>query len=253
MFGHPAFVSAHCGSYAQRKALFAQQGIAAVPGTNTHNQAFFREMDNIRVFRIARPSNVFFTFGERLAYRVHARNEFAVGAENVENLRGNARHYAHVYDYIRRVGNFNADLRDWSADRTHAERNYVHCTALHASFEKSIEFLFHLGRIHPVVCWAGVSLSLGAYERAGFYAGNVARIRTEVIATGALLLIEFCAVADSLFNHHVEKLVRFFLRTVAPINAVGRGESGNLVHPGEQSLILYCFRIYHFIYSPLFV
>ena len=91
MLGHPAFVPAHYGSYAQAQALFAEEGVAAVSGADADDFARFREVGDVSVFGVARPENVVFGRVNRLADGVHAGNEFAVFAENVEHLGRNAR------------------------------------------------------------------------------------------------------------------------------------------------------------------
>jgi len=179
---------------------------------------------------------------------VHAGNEFAVFAENVEHLGRNARHYAHIHYYIRGVGYFDANLGDWSAYRAHAEGNDVHRAPFHAAAEKFIEFFLHFGGIHPVVGRTCVSLGLGANEGARFHAGYVARVGAEIVASGAFLLVELDA--HSLFDHLIKEFIGFLLGAVAPYDAVGRRVSCPVVDPGYESLVFYCLGIYHYYFSP---
>ena len=67
VLGHPAFVPAHYGSYAQAQALFAEEGVAAVSGADADDFARFREVGDVSVFGVARPENVVFGRVNRLA------------------------------------------------------------------------------------------------------------------------------------------------------------------------------------------
>ena len=52
MLGHPAFVSAQIGGYAQSKALFAQQDVSAVTGVDGNNGVVLRELADISLFLV---------------------------------------------------------------------------------------------------------------------------------------------------------------------------------------------------------
>ena len=127
---------------------------------------------------------------QRRADRVHARNEFSVRAELVQNGFAHARHDAHVDDDVGRVGNFNADFADGRIQRPHRERDDIHRAALHAALEPLEHRFFHLGRIGPVVRRPGFFLRFRADERPVFHARHVARMRPREIRAGALFFVQ---------------------------------------------------------------
>ena len=156
MLGHPALVARLDAGDTQCEALLAEQRIAAVTGAERPDFTGFREMGNVLlVHRSARPDAVVrLAFRERLADRVDARDEFALVAEDLENLRADAGHHMHVDHNVRGIGELNADLRDVRADRTHRERDHVHRAALHAAVVQPEHGLLELLRGRSS-CWSG--------------------------------------------------------------------------------------------------
>ena len=57
VLGHPAFIARDIRGDAQRKALFTQQRVAAVSGTERPDFAGFREVDDV-LFLVARPRHI---------------------------------------------------------------------------------------------------------------------------------------------------------------------------------------------------
>ena len=123
---------------AQGQALLAEQGVAAVARSVGPDLAGLGVMhDGLAAdVRLARPRYVLLARSQRRADRMHARNEEAVG-QRVEHLLTHAGHDSHVDNHVRRIGQLNTDVRNGRADRSHAERNDVHRTALHTSLEEA--------------------------------------------------------------------------------------------------------------------
>lgn len=74
----------------------------------------------------------FFSSLERLSNGVETFNEFwvlALVVEALDNLIPNSGHDPHVDPHVSRVGQFNANFGERSADGTHAEGDHVHCAA----------------------------------------------------------------------------------------------------------------------------
>jgi len=115
---------------------------------------------------VARPRNIFLASCERGADRVHGAHPLAARNDAVECLLAHAGHDAHVEYGVGGIGDFNAELRDRSADRAHRERHDVHCAAAHRSVEERHELGLHLVGGDPVVRRARVLLLFGADEGA---------------------------------------------------------------------------------------
>ena len=234
VFGQPALVARHHRGDAQRQALLAQQGIAAIAGPIGPNFAGFGIMDNglAADVRLARPRHVFLPGGQRRADGVYARDEEAVATQRVEHLLTHAGHDPHVGDDVSRVGDLDADLSDRAADRAHAERNDVHGTAAHATLELFLELCAHFGRWRPVVGWAGVFFLFRADEGAVFNARHIGRMGAGEIGIRAFLRIQ--SGEGTTLHHLFAQPVVFFLRTVAPANAIGLGYGSYFIHPIQQ-------------------
>ncbi|KAG0776524.1 hypothetical protein G6F22_012509 [Rhizopus arrhizus] len=155
VFGQPALVAPHGGGDAQRKALLAQQRIAAIARAVAPDLAALGEMHDV-LGRVARPGHVGFAGGQGLAHGMHARHEVAVGAQHVIDLLAHARHDAHVHGHVGAVGQFHADVGDVRTQGAHRERHDVQRAAAHGAVEQAVERVAHLGRVGPVVGRAGV-------------------------------------------------------------------------------------------------
>jgi hypothetical protein len=231
VFGQPAFVAGHRRSDAQRQALFAEQGIAAVAGAIRPDFAGFGIMDYglTADVRLARPRHVFLTGGQRRADRMHAGDEEAVAAQRVEHFLTHAGHDAHVDDHVSRVGDFDADLGNRAANRPHAERNHIHGAAAHTAFELLIKLGAHFGRRCPIVGRASIFLFFRADEGAVFDARHIGRMGAGQIGIGALGLVQLGERASG--HHFVTQLLVFRVRAVAPLNTVGLGQGSDFIYP----------------------
>ncbi|CUK23122.1 Uncharacterised protein [Achromobacter sp. 2789STDY5608615] len=235
VFGQPALVAAHGGGDAQREALLAEQRIAAVARTEAPDLAALGEVDDV-LGGVAGPGHVGLAGGQRLADRVHARHEVAVGAQHVVDLLAHARHDAHVDRDIRAVGQLDADVGDVRTQRPHRERHHVQRAAAHGAVEQAVERRAHLGRVGPVVGRTGVLGTVGADEGAVFDARHVRRVGTGQEGIGPLGRVEPAHGAG--LDHQFAQAIVFFLRTVAPFDAIRFGQRHHTGDPVDQAAVL---------------
>ncbi|OWW20117.1 hypothetical protein AYR66_12055 [Noviherbaspirillum denitrificans] len=235
VLGQPALVAAHRGRDTQREALLAQQRIAAVAGAVGPDFAGFRIMDDVLGF-IARPRDILLTRTQRLADGVHAGHELAFGAQHVVHGLAHAGHDAHVDGDVRGIGQLDADVGDRGTQRAHGERHHVHGAAAHAAVEQPVQGGAHFSGRHPVVGRAGVFLFRGADEGAVFDARHVGRVGAGQVAVRALGIVQLLHGAGG--NHLCAQPIVFFLRAVAPVDALGLGQRGDFRDPVDQLLVL---------------
>jgi len=107
---------------------------------------------------------------------VNTGYKFALLAENIEYGLAHAGHKTHINHNIFGIGNFYTDLSNLRTERTHAERDHVHSTAFHTTFEFGQQDRFHLGRIHPVIRRTGSFFGFGANKSSVLNPGNVAGV-----------------------------------------------------------------------------
>ena len=167
VLGHPALVAGHHRRDPQRKALLAQQRVAAVARAVRPDLAALREVHDVLVGLVARPRHVLAPVGERVADRVQARHELAVLAEHVERALAHAGHDPHADRHVRGVRELHADVGDRRAQRPHRERHHVHRAALHRAAEQAAR-AFRASPPGRASCWSGPASdsSLAADERA---------------------------------------------------------------------------------------
>ncbi len=230
VFGQPAFVAGHGRGDAQREALLAQQGIAAVARTVGPDLARLGEMDDVLGGRVAGPLHVGLARLQRRTDRVQAGHERPIRADDVIDGLAHAGHGAHIDHHIGGVGDLDADVRDGRAERPHAERDDIHGPATHGALEQAGERFLHLGRRFPVVGRAGVLLPVGADVGAVLDAGNVGGIGAGEVGIWALGRIELDEGAG--LDHLCAKAVVLVLRAVTPDNLIGSGQGGHFGHPG---------------------
>ena len=94
VLGEPAFLSRLVAGDAQRVALLAEQGVAAVARADALDREFFGEMHDQA------------SLGIQVAGRVQSLDEMAVTLDTRERRSTHARHEFHIDDDIRAVGNF---------------------------------------------------------------------------------------------------------------------------------------------------
>ena len=174
----PAFVARHHRGDAQREAFLPEKRVAAVARAKGPDLPRLGEMHDPLLFLVAGPGDIRFTRLEWRADRVHARHELALFAEPVDHRATHARHDAHAHGDVRRIGDFDADLRDRRADGPHGERHDIHRASAHAAVEQTLEFAAHFARVDPIVGRSRLLLRPTADEGALFHPRDIARMRT---------------------------------------------------------------------------
>ena len=157
MFSQPALVARLNGGDTQSQTFFTQQRVAAVTGTVRPDLAGFGEVGNIFLIqRSAGPDAVVgFTGGQRFADGVDAGDKFAV-AQHIQHFGADAGHHMHVDHNVSGIGDLNTDFSDGRTDRTHAERDDIHGSAVHTTFVKTEHGGFEFFGIDPVVGRTGI-------------------------------------------------------------------------------------------------
>ena len=223
---------AHRRGDAQRQALLAQQGVAAVAGAVGPDLAGFREVDDV-LLGVAGPGNLLDTFEQRHADAVNGGHEGAVSTQHVPHGLAHAGHDAHVGHHVGRVGQLDADLRDLATQRAHGEGHDVHGAALHATLEELLERGAHLGRFDPVVGRAGVDFLLAADEGAVFDPGHVGRVGAGEERAGALGGVQLDERAA--IDHLAAQLVELFLAAIDPDHLCRLGQLDDLSNPIDDA------------------
>ena len=221
MFGQPAFLARLPGGDAQCVALLAQQRVAAVARAVGLDRQLLGEVHDEAAV------------GIEFAGRMQAAHEgLALRAFTLDTRqRGGAhpRHQPHVGDDVGRVGDLDAAARQRRIDRAHAIGHDVQGASAHAAVEQPVDRLVRLRGRHPVVVGTGVVALAGADEGQVFDARHVLRIGAVQIAPGVGVLVEFDEGA--VCQHPRDQVAVLGLAAVAPVDAVGFGQGGDLVHP----------------------
>ena len=219
----------------KRKALLAEERVAAVAGAEAPDFPGFRVMDDVFLL-VARPRHVLLPRGKRRADGVHAGNHaLFVGVDLLVNGQADARHDPHVDHRVGRVGQLHADLRHGRTDRPHGKRQHVHRAPLHAAAKKSLERPAHLERIAPVVGRPGVALGQRADEGAVLHARHVPRVTLGVVTARPEILVE---LGERAARHHLRaEGVVLFLGAIDPVDRVGLEQRRHLVHPLQKVLV----------------
>ena len=218
MLGQPALVATHGRGDAQRVALLAEQGVAAVARADTPDRARFWEMRDVT------------SLGRQIAKRVEARHPVgAAGVDAVERDLAHAGHDAHVGDDVRAVGHFDADSGVRRGDRAHDVGHDVHRSIAHAAVEERPDTLMRFGGAHPVVRRPGVVGVLGADEGEVLGAGDVLWVGAVEEAVRQRVLVEpdEGAIRDHLFD----QTIVFGIAPVAPHYPVWARSTRDFVNP----------------------
>ena len=155
VLGEPAVVAGHDGSNAKSETLFAEEGVAAVAGTEALDFAGFGEVHDVFVVGVAWPGDIFLAGCKWGADGVHAGNPLIV-AEGVECALAHAGHDAHADGNVGAVGELHADVCDGGTEWAHAEGHDVHHAAAHGAGVELLHFGAHLVGVAPVVVGACV-------------------------------------------------------------------------------------------------
>ena len=237
MLGEPALLAGEDGGDAQRVALLAQQGVAAVAGAVGPDLVGLGEVGDVLLVA-ARPrhvrTGVAIRIDQRVADAVHGGHPRITGSDRIQRRGADAGHDPHVHHDVGGVGDLDAELADLATERTHRERDHVHRATAHAAGEQPAEGLLHLGRVGPVVGGAGVLGLLRADERPRLHPCDVGRLRAREIAAGTQVLVQLDECSAG--HHLVVEAVALSDRPVAPVHGVGLGELCDPGDPGQQVL-----------------
>ena len=162
----------------QRETFLAEQRVAAVAAADRPDRVVLREMADEA------------PLGIEIERAMQSAVEIVGIAQHFERRAAHPRHDSHAERDIDAVGDFDADLGERRAERTHHVRNDVHRAAAHRAVEQRAELAVGLVRRHPVVGDAGVVLGRCADEGDVLGAGDIVRVRAMQIAAGAFFLIE---------------------------------------------------------------
>ena len=102
--------------------------------------------------------------------------------------------------------------------------------------KSSVSSAAHPGRVAPVVGRSRVDLALGADEGAVLDARDVARIGQREVGVRTLGVGELLERAG--VDERLGEAVVLLGRAVTPVDGVGLGEGGDLLHPGGQFRVL---------------
>ena len=159
--------------------------------------------------------------GERVADRVDAGDEVAVGAEDLERAGAHPGHDPHRDDDVGRVGQLDADLGLVGAERAHRERDDVHrAAAMQPSKRPESVSRISAGAFQLLVGPASSS-SLAADVGPVLDPGDVAGVGPRQVGVGALRVGE--AAEGAGLDELVAEAVVFLGGTVAPVDRLGLG------------------------------
>ena len=235
MLGHPALVVGHGGGDAQRVALLAEQGVAAVAGAVAPDGALFGEVHDV-LGVVARPRHVGLALFERGADGVQALDVAGVVTlDLLENLGADAGHDVHGDDDVRGVGDLHAVHRYFGLEVAHDEGDHVHRATLHRPPVEVGHDALHLLRVHPVVGGPSAVFGLRADVGAVFDARHVGGVGGRPVRVRLLGVVEFDerAAVDELLVQARDLLVG----SGDPDDLCGRGEGCDLIDPGGELFV----------------
>ena len=191
MLGQPALVAGHDRGDAQRVALLAQQGVAAVAGAVGPDHPLLGELDDV-LGVAARPGDVLLAGGERRADRVqggHERRRRAPRSAAAPWCRIRAMTRIETTTYAESVIS-TPNIGLLGLEVAHDERDDVHRATAHRPAVEVGHDRLHLVRRHPVVGGTGVLLVDRADEGAVLDPGDVAGVGGAVEGVGLLVRVE---------------------------------------------------------------
>ena len=224
VLSHPALVAAQVGADAQGEAFFAEQHVAAVIRAHRNDGVVLREMGDKAAV------------GMEVEHAVQAAVEIVRIPQLFQGHLSHARHDAHAQDHVEGIGQFDADLGEGGACRTHEVGDDIHRAALHRAGAVSAELVIHGLGSHPVVGGPGIFLHLGADEGALLHARHVVGFGAMIITAGELLLIQ--SHENPLAHGLLRQRRPLRLRAVAPVDLVRLAELDLGFDPGDQGLVL---------------
>ena len=121
---------------------------------------------------VARPWNILFPWLKRHTDRMQTGYKLTV-AKHIQHLLAHTGHDLHIDHNIRGIGNFNPDFSDIGAQWSHAERDHIHGTPLHAALEQAFQGFLHLFGIDPVIGRTCILFGTGTDKGTVFNAGYI--------------------------------------------------------------------------------
>jgi hypothetical protein len=206
VLGQPALVARERRRDAERKALLAQEGVAAVAGADAPDLALLREVHDEAAV------------GRQVAERVQSGHEVLGAAELVERGLPHACHQAHVRDHVGAVGDLDAHAAEGRPERAHHVRHDVERPALHRPVEEREHPLARFIGRHPVVGGPRALAGAAGDERQVLGARDVGRVAAVQVGPGSLLRVQ--PLQRSVRQHHVHEAGVLRIPAVAPDHAV---------------------------------
>ena len=235
MLGEPTLVAGHDARDAQRVALLPEQRVSAVPGSVRPDLARLRESARC-TWSVARPRARPACPGSSGAPKeCSAGTKSAsspIASSTVVPIRVMMRIDATTYG-LSVISTPNMGLS--AVQRPHAERDDVHGPAPHAAPVELGHALLHLAGVHPVVGWPGVGRVDGADERPLLDPGDVGRVgprpeRIRLLSGLSGTSVPAPTSCRSAADHSASEPSHQY-------DPVGRGELGDLLHPGTQARV----------------
>ena len=226
---------------AQRVALLAEQRVAAVAGAVGPDRALLGELHDV-LGVVARPGDVLLALGSsgmptECSAGTHWKSSPAASSSSIWRstwvpmraiTRIEAVTYAESVISTPNIGVLGLEV-------AHHERDDVHRPALHAALVELAHDGLHLVRVHPVVGGPAVLLVDRADVGAVLDARDVGRVGGGVEGVGLLRRVEARERAG--LDECVGELGPLLVGAGAPVDAVGRGQRGDLVDEGEDALV----------------
>ena len=249
MFGHPAFAFGLVGGDAQREALLAEQGVAAVAGAVGDDFIGFGEVGDVLLLDGgAWPRDVRRVAGQRIADGVDALHEGGARFDLVDDLEADAGHDLHGFDNVRGVGDFNAVFGDGGVDGAHGEGDDIEGASDHAALEEFVELGLHFSGGLPMVRRAGVLFFFGADVGAFLDTGHVGLVGACHVGVRGFGELDECAGLD----HLVGDFVVHPFRAVEEDDFVRRAEVDPVLEPAFQFGVFDVFE-FHCVSSLVWV
>ena len=217
VLGHPALVAGHGRGDAQREALLAQEGVAAVARAHAPDRALLREVHDEAPLRREVPE------------RVEARHELLGRAQLVEGGPAHAGHEPHVRDDVGAVRDLDPDPAEGRAERAHDVGHDVERPSLHRALEERPHPLPGLRGRHPVVRGPGVLARPAGDEGEVLGAGHVRGVAAVQVRAGGLLRVE--PAEGAVGEHLVDEPGVLRLGPVAPRDPVRPEGRRHLLDP----------------------
>ncbi len=235
VFGKPAFQACLVTGNTKRMAFLAQQRIATVTRTNALDRQFLREVHDEAAVRI------------QVTDRVQPFNELSFFLDTQQRLLTHACHQFHVDHDVGTVGNLNAAAGIGRFDGTHAVRNDVHRTTLHAAVEQRIDLCVRLVGPHPVIVRACIVFFRGADKRQVFHASDVTGVGAMQVAVWIGFRVQ--GFERAVIQHDSYQVFVLGVRPVTPDYRVRSGHCRRFLDPRFKGFEIRRHSLYSFDFA----